>query len=98
VEDQYPTISEWVGTAVIVNYSRGPYWSDLEDPYSLARGAIEGREGVFFLSEVSAFGILVQRILRDGQLGQDIHIPWGAIHAVYQLPFAEESDTSQAEH
>lgn len=78
---------------MIVNYSRGPYWAELEDPYSLARGAVEGREGVFYLTEVSDFGVLVNRFMRDGGLGPEVFLPWGTIHAIYRLPPPEEIKT-----
>lgn len=92
---QLPTVYEWVGTVVVLNYAQGPHWPLPEDPYALARGAIEGREGVFFLSEVSRFGILVRRLEKRGKLGESVFIPWGAIHAISELSPAEESETEQ---
>jgi hypothetical protein len=54
------TVYDWLGQFVIVNYTRGPAWDDINDPFDIARGPLEGRESPFFLQEVSSLGIMVQ--------------------------------------
>ncbi len=95
-EHQRPTVYEWIGKPVFLNYSSGPSWIDEQiDPFSLARGVIEGREGIFFLSEVSNVGVLVQKLQRSGDLAAPVFIPWGAVHTIQRLPSAPESETKQ---
>jgi hypothetical protein len=94
-EHQRATVYEWVGTVVIVNYAAGPSWGADDNPFSLARGAIEGREGVFVLNEVSSVGVILRRVL-EGNLSTPVFMPWSTIHAIYQPGHEEESETKQA--
>lgn len=82
---------------MLINYTRGPSWGDIEDPYDLARGALEGREGVFYLQELSNLGVLVRRPIRDGDFGEPAFIPWGSIHVITELPDVDETEEEQEE-
>ncbi len=86
-----PTVYDWVGDLVLVNYTRGPYWEEVKDPYDIARGALEGREGVFLLQEVSSLGVLVRRPVPEKQnWAQPVFMPWVSVHAVRQLTAEQE--------
>lgn len=98
VERSEPAVYEWVGEIVIVNYSRGPSWAEANDPYDIARGPIEGREGVFFLQEVSRLGVLLRRPIRDEGFAEPFFMPWGSVHMIELVPPEEETEVERAEH
>jgi hypothetical protein len=82
---------------VVINYSRGPSWFDLETPYDVATGPIEGREALFYLEQSGPTGVGVRRILAgesgNEELGELLFLPWGAINAMFSaVPEDEELD------
>lgn len=91
-----PLYYKWLGEAVVINYSRGPSWLDIKDPYEVARGAIEGREALFYLEQAGSEGIGVRRLLEgeDGEekLGVLLFLPWGAIHSIFRAEPEEQPD------
>jgi hypothetical protein len=90
------TVYDWLGQFVIVNYTRGPAWDDINDPFDIARGPLEGRESPFFLQEVSSLGIMVQRPLRkQNTWGPPVFLPWGSVHAIRLLELAEEPEKAE---
>lgn len=96
-----PLFYKWLGEPVIINYSRGPSWFELEDPYEVARGAVEGREALFFLEEAGVQGVGVRRILKGDDNGEELGallwLPWSAIHTMFSaLPEDEEEQTDES--
>ncbi len=97
-----PLFYKWLGEPVIINYSRGPSWFETEDPYEVARGAVEGREALFLLEEAGPQGVGARRILKGDEdrdeLGDLLWLPWSSIHAMFSaLPEDEEEPPDEPE-
>jgi hypothetical protein len=89
-ETSRPTVYDWVDGLVLLSYAGGPEFADLSDnAYSLVRGPVESKLGIFLLKEVNTLGVLVRKVKRgEGEkLRYDsaIFIPWAAVQLIRDL-------------
>jgi hypothetical protein len=82
-------VYDWEGTMVIVHYTGGPFG---DDEYDLGVGDLRSESGVFLLREVSAIGVLAEKLEKGG--GEEAEdelsglirfFPWGSINSLIPL-------------
>lgn len=82
-----PLVYEWVGEFVFLSYMDSP--SVPNEMYSEGSSPPIIKSALFFLTEVSALGVVVRRVYeKDGeqQLSLSAFLPWSAITSVQGTP------------
>lgn len=79
-----PWLVNLLGKPVIVNYMRGPF---PRSPWRIEKGAPDARGGLFVLTEVSDWGVVVKKVLESGELNTSVFISWGSLHTIQDAAF-----------
>ncbi len=93
-ERPLPTVYEWEGELVIINYTGGPFPGS---PWDIQQGSLEARSGLFGLDEVSDLGVMARKVRKGGEIDDPVFIPWGSVHSISVLNLNEtEGDAEEA--
>lgn len=91
-ESSRARVLDWVGSWVLLKYVTGPSLTG-GDVDEVAEGPAKIRTSLFFLEEVSQFGIMVRRRPETDIDDFGALIPWGSVMVLVGPP--EEQDESQ---
>jgi hypothetical protein len=89
-EAERSKIYDWVNGLVLLSYVGGPDLSDLGRNISgIATGPVEAKLGIYLLTEVSALGVMVRKVLRGTgdkvEYAAAFFISWAAVQKLELL-------------
>lgn len=94
-----PAVYNWKGQLVFISYVGGPEVGELANAFSIVRGPVEAKLGVFLLDEVSSLGVMLMKPLigdyKKVKFDSAFFVPWTAIQMIDVLKAPNDSEGEQ---